>query len=130
LKRSRKPLPKVEVLSYGQYTTWDRESKELPQLLEMTEKVEARIDAEFGMIVEITGAKGRYLNYRIDHPPFADKNGNIAPPFEGSHQVRSTPFQFFLGDTIWAPVEDKRGEWKMSIFFEDQLVASKVLQIF
>ena len=129
MKRSRKPLPKVEVLSYGQYTTWDRESKELPQLLEMTEKVEARIDAEFGMIVEIFQAKGRFLDFRIDHPPFTDPEGNIEPPFEGSYQIRNNPYAFFLGDTIWEPVEDKRGPWTMSIFMDGKKLASKTIEL-
>ena len=130
MKRSKKPAPKVEVLSYGQYTTWNRESKELPELLELTNRIEAQVDTEFGMIVEITGAKGRYLTFRIDHPPFRDKHGNTAPPFEGTHQVKSTQFHFFLGDTIWEPIDDKRGEWKLSIFFDDEIVATKALRLF
>ena len=130
MKRSRKPIPKVEILSFGRYTTWDRERKALPELLELTDRIEANIDTEFGMIVEISGAKGRYLSFKIEHPPFRDNHGEIAPAFEGTHQVRSTPFYFFLGDTIWEPVDDKRGQWKLSIYFEEKVVAFKALTLF
>ena len=79
MKRSKKPLPEVEIISYGQYTRWDRESKDLPDLVSLTESVEAELDVEFGMIIEIWQAKGRFIQFRIDHPPFTDNEGNIDP---------------------------------------------------
>ena len=129
MKRSKKPLPDVEIVSYGKYTKWDRESRDLPELLELTHEVEAELGVEFGMIVEIFQAKGRFLDFRIDHPMFTDSEGNVEPPFEGSYQIRNNPYAFFLGDTIWEPIEDKRGPWTMSIFIDGQKLASKTIQL-
>jgi hypothetical protein len=127
LKRSKKPLPKVEIVSYGKYTQWDRSSKKLPELMELTTTVEAEVGVEFGMIVEIFQAKGRFLDFRIDHPPFKDKNGDIEPAFEGTYQIRSNPYAFFLGDTIWEPVDDKRGSWTMTVLMDGHTMASKTI---
>lgn len=119
----------MEIVSYGKYTKWDRESRELPELLELTYEVTAEIGVEFGMIVEIFQAKGRFLDFQIDHPPFTDADGNIEPAFEGSYQIRNNPYAFFLGDTIWEPVEDKRGPWTMTIFMDGKKLASKTIQL-
>ena len=127
MKRSKKPLPRVEIVSYGKYTKWDRDSKKLPELVELTKEVKAEVGVEFGMIVEIFQAKGRFLEFRIDHPPFADQFGTVEPPFEGNYQIKQNPYVFFLGDTIWEPVEDKRGPWTMTVYIDDQEVASKTI---
>ncbi len=127
MKRSKKPLPEVEIVSYGKYTKWDRDSRELPELVELTNEVNAEIGVEFGMIVEIFQAKGRFLDFRIDHPPFTDMEGNIELPFEGSYQIRNNPYSFFLGDTVWEPVEDKKGPWTMTVFIDGKKVASKTI---
>jgi hypothetical protein len=127
LKRSKKPLPKVEIVSYGRYTNWDRDSKKLPELIDLTTEVKAEIGVEFGMVVEIFQAKGRVLDFVIDHPPFYDENGDVAAPFEGSYQIRNNPYAFFLGDTIWEPVEDKRGPWTMTVLMDGKELASKTI---
>ena len=127
MKRSKKPLPKTEIVSYGRYTRWDRDSKKLPELLDLTTEVKAEIGVEFGMIVEIFQAKGRFLEFTIDHPPFADESGEISPSFEGSSQIRNNPYAFFLGDTIWEPVEDKRGPWTMTVSMDGKELASKTI---
>jgi hypothetical protein len=127
LKRSKKPLPKVEIVSYGRYTNWDRDSKKLPELIDLTTEVKAEIGVEFGMVVEIFQAKGRFLDFVIDHPPFYDENGDVAAPFEGSYQIRNNPYAFFLGDTIWEPVEDKRGPWTMTVLMDGKELASKTI---
>ncbi len=129
MKRSNKPLPEVDIISYGQYTPWNREEKYLPELVKLTDTIEAELGIEFGMIVEIRQGKGRYLEYEIDHPPFRDEQGNIAPSFTGEYQVRSNPAWFFLGDTVWQPLEDKKGEWKLKIFIENKLMAQKSLSL-
>ena len=123
-------MPEVEIVSYGQYTSWDRESRELPELIALTKEVKAEIGVEFGMVVEIFHGKGRFLDFKIDHPPFRDKNGNIEPSFEGTEQIRNNPYSFFLGDTIWEPVEDKKGAWTMTVFIEGKQVASKTILLF
>lgn len=127
LKRAKKPLPKTEIVSYGRYTKWDRERRELPELVDLTTEVKAEIGVEFGMIIEIFQAKGRFLDFVIDHPPFKDQNGNVEPQFEGSYQIRNNPYAFFLGDTIWEPIEDKRGPWVLSVFMDGKELASKTI---
>ena len=127
MKRSKKPQPEVEIVSYGKYTKWDRESRNLPELIDLTEKVKTEIGVEFGMIVEIFKAKGRYLDFKIDHPPFKDNDGNIEPSFEGTYQIKTNPYSFFLGDTIWEPVEDKKGPWTMTVYMDEVELASKTI---
>jgi hypothetical protein len=127
LKKSKKPLPRVEVVSYGRYTQWDRESRLLPELVELTHEVTAKVGVEFGMMVEIFQAKGRFLDFRIDHPPFKNDQGNQAPPFEGSYQIKTNPYVFFLGDTIWEPVADKRGAWTMTVLMDGQTLATTTI---
>lgn len=129
MKRSKKQLPKTEIVSYGRYTRWDRESKNLPELVDLTAEVKAEIGVEFGMIIEIFQAKGRFLEFIIDHPPFNDEEGNLAPPFEGSYQIRNNPYAFFLGDTIWEPIEDKRGPWTMTVIMDGKELASKTIHL-
>lgn len=129
MKRSKKPLPRVDIVSFGRYTKWDRDSKKIPQLVELTTSVSAELGMEFGMIIEIFQAKGRFLDFRIDHPPFINDHGEVEPPFEGTHQIRTNPLTFFLGDTIWEPVEDKRGPWTMSVFMDGQKLAEKTITL-
>ncbi len=114
-------------MSYGKYSKWDRESRDLPDLIDLTLEVKAEIGVEFGMIIEIFQAKGRLLDFRIDHPPFMDEHGNIAPSFEGTYQIRNNPYAFFLGDTIWEPLDDKKGPWTMSVFIDGVELASKTI---
>ena len=129
MKRSKKPKPEVEIVSYGKYSNWDRESRDLPELIDLAEEVKAEIGIEFGMIIEIFKAKGRYLDFTIDHPPFKDKHGNIEPSFEGTYQIRNNPYSFFLGDTIWEPVEDKKGPWTMTVYMDGIELASKTIEL-
>ena len=112
--------PEFEICSFGLYTAWDRESKELPKIRKHTLEIHAETGVEFGLILSVKKAKGEVLEYRIDHPPFTDEQGNIAPPFEGHYYISSNDFRFFLGDTVWEPVEDKKGIWKLSYVFGKQ----------
>lgn len=127
MKKSKKASPKVEIVSYGRYTKWDKESRDLPELVDLTYEVQAEIGVEFGMIVEIFQAKGRYLDFKIDHPSFNDSEGNLESSFEGTYQIRNNPYAFFLGDTIWEPVEDKKGPWTMSVYMDGIMLATKTI---
>ncbi len=128
-KKSNRPI-EVELINYGIYSEWDRNNNNLPKFIELSDKVEARLGVEFGMIVEIRKARGRYLDFEIDHPPFTDKDGAIVPPFTGTFRVKHNPFQFFLGDTIWDPVQDKRGFWKLSILMEEEVLITKTIDLY
>lgn len=127
-KKNNRPV-EVEILNYGVYSEWNRESSLLPQFEELTTDVEATVGVEFGMIVEIRKAKGRYLDFLIEHPLFTDAEGNVEAPFRGTFRVKHNPFRFFLGDTVWNPVADKKGNWKLSILLDDEIIISKTIRL-
>lgn len=122
-----KKKPDVSMHSHGLYDGWDRDSKELPKLVKITTEIEAALDVEFGYILRIRNARKSKITFRIEHPPFKDASGNVAAPFEGELYVKTNDFRFFLGDTIWAPVEDKRGEWRLITWLDGEKVADQTL---
>ena len=83
------------------------------------------IDIEFGYILHIKGAKGKEVEFIMKHPPFTDDEGNIRPDFEGSYFINSNDWQFFLGDTIWGPIEDKCGQWILTTYMDGKEIAKK-----
>ncbi len=124
-----KKKPDVSMHSYGLYDGWDRESRELPNLIKITNEIETELGIEFGYILRIRNARNAQITFRIEHPPFKDSKGEIARPFEGELYVKTNDFRFFLGDTIWAPVEDKKGEWRLITWLEGQMIADKTLMM-
>lgn len=117
--------PIVETLSYGIYDTWDSASKALPKIQAFTNEVEAEIDVEFGLIVNIKKAKGEKIRYCIYHPDIPDEDGKPMPPFAGEEYVKDNDWKFYLGDTIWSPIENKLGIWRMTIELRGALIAEK-----
>lgn len=116
----------LKIKSYGIYTQWDKSSKELPKLKKVTAEIPAELDVEFGYILHIKGAKGTLIEFEIKHPDFIDvKTGSVAPTFVGEHYVNSNDWLFFLGDTIWEPIEDKKGIWEIRTFIDGKEVAFK-----
>jgi hypothetical protein len=124
-----KKKPEVQMHSHGQYDGWDRESRELPNLVRITTEIKAELDVEFGYILRIRNARNSKITFCIDHPPFKNSSGNIAPSFKGELYVKTNDFRFFLGDTIWEPVADKRGAWQLTTWLDGVKVASKTLQL-
>ncbi len=124
-----KRKPEIRVRSYGIYDHWDSEAKELPRIIEFTTRVPAEIEIEFGLMLNIKGAKNRQLTYCIDHPGILDPNGKRRAPFDGHVYVRSNDWDFYLGDTIWEPIEDKLGSWRMTIELEGKLIAQKTFVV-
>ena len=116
--------------SYGIYQQWDADAKELPRIVEFTTEIPAEIEIEFGFIVNIKGAKNKELYYCIDHPGILDANGNRRDPFDGTVYVKKNDWQFYLGDTIWMPIDDKLGDWKMWIELDGYVVAEKTFEVF
>ena len=117
----------VTMHSHGVYDGWDRDSKELPTLVKITTEIEAALDVEFGYILRIRNARNSKITFCIEHPPFQDSSGQPAAPFQGELYVKTNDFRFFLGDTVWAPVEDKRGEWRLITWLDGEKVADKSL---
>ena len=119
--------PEVDVHSYGLYEGWNREGRELPRLVSMAVEIEAKLDIEFGYVLRIRNARNARITFRIEHPPFKDSAGKPAPPFEGELFVKTNDYRFFLGDTVWSPVEDKRGAWRLITWLDGEKVADKTL---
>ena len=130
VKGKVKGKPKIKMRSYGIYTKWDSESKALPRITEFTDRIPAEIDIEFGFIVKITGAKNQELDYCIDHPGILDAEGNRRAPFTGSVYVKTNDWDFFLGDTVWHPIADKLGNWRLTLELGGELIADKTFDIF
>ena len=124
-----KKKPEVTLHSHGLYDGWDRESNALPNLLSITREIEAAPDVEFGYILRIRNARNSKITFRIEHPPFKGADGEIAPPFVGELYVKNNDFRFFLGDTIWSPVEDKRGAWRLITWLDGEKVADEILNL-
>lgn len=124
-----KQKPVVEVRSYGIYTKWDSGSKELPRVVEFTRTVPAEIDVEFGIVVNIKRAKNRLIDYCIYHPGILDADGSKRAPFDGQVYAKTNDWDFFLGDTIWNPIGDKLGPWRMTIEIDGALFADETLNV-
>lgn len=111
--------------SYGEYEKWDRNSKAIPRILNITTEIEAEIGTEFGYVLHIKNGKGELLDFIIDHPPFKDDNGQVMPPFTGEQFIRTNDFEFYLGDCVWEPLHDKLGVWELTTRYKGQVVAQK-----
>lgn len=125
-----KIAPVFSIRSYGLYTAWDRESKTLPKIIKHTLDIPAEVGIEFGYILSVKKAKGEVLDFSIEHPPFCDENGELMPPFVGTYFINSNDFEFFLGDTIWEPVDDKKGIWTLIVSYKGKEVVRKSFNIF
>ncbi|WP_024461152.1 DUF3859 domain-containing protein [Marinimicrobium sp. LS-A18] len=124
-----KKKPEVKLRSWGVYTPLDPNSKELPQLIKMTRDIPCELDIEFGYIVNIKKAKNRKLQYCIYHPNIPDEDGNPLPPFDGEVYIKQNDWDFFIGDTIWKPVENKQGPWRITLAIDGQLIADETLNL-
>ena len=124
-----KPQTRVDIFSYGIYRRWDPDARELPELKQATTTVPAVPGTEFGFILEFYGARGDWIEFVIDHPPFTDDNGNVLPPFTGHERVRTNEYRFFLGDAVWEPVVDKLGAWRLSCSLQGEEVAVKTFTV-
>ncbi len=119
----------VRMKSYGIYTKWDRSSKSLPKLIKFTQEIPAELDIEFGYTLIIRGAKGCRITFVMKHPPFCDDNGDVRPDFEGEQFINSNEWYFFLGDTIWEPIDDKCGEWELITYLDGEQIAKMKFDI-
>lgn len=121
----------VNIVNYGLYDGWNRESKELPRFLKFTSEIPVRHDIEFGYILEINGAKRKKLTFEIEHPPHMHApEGHLLPDvFTGEVIIPQNEYRFFLGDTVWKPFEEKYGPWRLKTFIDGKLVADKTLDL-
>jgi len=124
-----KRKPEIRIRSYGIYSNWDSQSKILPKIQQFTTKIPADVGIEFGFIVNIKGAKNWELDYCIDHPGILDSQGLRRAPFDGSVFVKTNDWDFYLGDTIWEPIEDKLGSWRMVMELNGVVIGEKVFDV-
>ncbi|WP_448246847.1 DUF3859 domain-containing protein [Thalassotalea agariperforans] len=124
-----KNKPEFSIQSYGIYSEWDAKSKELPKIKEFTTDIPAEIDVEFGYILNVKKGKGCRLNFIIYHPDVLDKKGHVMAPFEDEIYVKTNDWDFFLGDTIWAPIDDKIGPWRIVIEYQGNIITDKTFDI-
>lgn len=125
-----KSKPVVSMETYGIHSTWDAESKHLPKIQTFTTDIPAEIDIEFGFTVNIKKARGEKIRYCIYHPGILDDNGDELDPFDGELHVRTNDWDFYLGDTIWAPISDKIGDWRMTLELNGKVVAEKTFNVY
>jgi hypothetical protein len=118
-----------ELVSWGIYSSWKPGEKELPEIKKFTRTIPARIGIEFGYVLKIRKGRGKRLSYRIEHPPFPDADGNPSPPFEGDVLIKSNDWDFFLGDTIWEPVGNKTGTWRLQVKLDGAILADESFHI-
>lgn len=124
-----KKKPEVKLDSWGIYTPWDNQSKALPTLIKMTRDIPCELDVEFGYIVNIKKAKNRKLAYCIYHPDIPDEDGVPLPPFDGEVFIKQNDWDFFIGDTIWKPAENKQGPWRITLAIDDKIVADETFNL-
>lgn len=124
-----KKRPEVKIRTYGIHSKWDAKSKILPKVKLFTTDIPAQIDIEFGLNINIKNARGNKIFYCIDHPGIHDDAGKLRAPFTGEVHVTNNDWDFYLGDTIWAPIDDKCGDWRMTIELNNKVIADKTFTI-
>lgn len=122
--------PVVKMQTYGIHSQWQSKAKTLPTVQAFTTQVPAEIDIEFGFIVNIKKARGAKIQYCIDHPGILDASGQRRAAFTGEVHVTNNDWDFYLGDTVWAPIVDKCGAWNMSISMDNKVLAEKTFHVF
>lgn len=125
-----KKKTEVRLVSWGIYTQWDSKSRELPELIRMTRDIPCELDIEFGYLVNIKKAKNKKLHYCIYHPNIPDEDGKPMAPFAGEEYIKQNDWNFFIGDTIWAPVENKVGLWRITLTIDDELIADETFNLY
>lgn len=124
-----KKNPEFKIESYGIYSKWNNNSKNLPKIKEFTLEVPSVVGTEFGYILNIKGGKSEKIDFKIEHPPFKDYNNEISPPFTGEIFINSNNYNIYLGDCIWEPTDDKKGNWKIDTFYKGKIILSKTFVV-
>lgn len=112
MAKKRKALV-VKMESYGLYAKWSNRCKELPKFLKFTDTIPLRIESEFGFILQVKGAKGLSVDYVVEHPKIVGENGKFMPTFTGEIPIRDNDSRVYVGDTLWEPLSDKMGVWRV-----------------
>lgn len=124
-----KKKPQVRIKNWGIYTPWDQASKALPELIKSTYDIPCQAGIEFGYIANIKKAKNKKLKYCIYHPDIPGEDGKPMPPFSGEEFIRQNDWNFFIGDTVWEPVENKAGPWRITLAIEGEVIADRTFRL-
>ncbi|MDO6747033.1 DUF3859 domain-containing protein [Gilvimarinus sp. 1_MG-2023] len=124
-----KKKPEVRIKNWGIYTPWDHSAKSLPTLLKSTFDIPCEEGIEFGYIANIKKAKNKKLQYCIYHPDIPDETGNSLPPFSGEEYIRQNDWNFFIGDTIWKPIGNKQGPWRITLAIDGEIITDKTFRL-
>lgn len=120
----------VRLKSWGIYSLWDAQSKSLPSLIKVTRDIPCELDIEFGYVLNIKKAKNRKLQHYTYHPNIPDEDGKPMAPFIGEVYIKDNDWDFFIGDNIWAPIETKKGDWRIAVAIDGEMVADEVFTVF
>lgn len=124
-----KSKPKIKEESYGLYDGFDREGDQMPTIVSFTTDVPAKAGQEFGYILNIKHARGAVLKFEIDHPEVLGDDGQPQLPFTDELYVRTSDYDFFLGDGLWEPVEQMIGLWTLTTWLDGVQVAQRVFSV-
>ncbi|MBR9728388.1 DUF3859 domain-containing protein [Shewanella intestini] len=122
--------PDITIIQSGIFSQWDANSSQLPRFLQATVHVPSEIDVEFGFVTRIKKAKNQRLKYCIYHPNLTDDNGKVRPPFDGEVYIKENDWTFYLGDCIWAPANNKVGNWRMTLTLNGNIIADKTFKVY
>ena len=125
----RKNTPIFTLKHYGIYQTWENKGRNLPKIQTVCTHVPATIDIEFGITIGVFNGKGKRIDWCIDHPQITDKKGRKMAPFTGCEFIKTNDWDFYLGDTIWAPEQDKVGDWHIYIEYNDEIVIEQTFDV-
>lgn len=121
--------PEVKEVSYGLYERFDADAKELPKLDRFATTVPLRVGQEFGYVLKIKHGRGLKIDFEIAHPRVPGPDGMARPPFTGEQYVRTSDFDFFLGDALWEPLEAMCGEWTLTTRLDGRQVAQRTFEV-
>lgn len=124
MAKKRKALV-VKMESYGLYAKWSNRCKELPKFLKFTDSVPLRVESEFGFVLHIKGAKGMAVEYVVEHPKIVGEDGKLMPTFVGEIPIRDNESRVYVGDTLWEPLSDKKGVWRVVAKIEGTVYGDK-----
>ncbi|MDA7915534.1 DUF3859 domain-containing protein, partial [bacterium] len=43
--------------------------------------------------------------------------------------IKTNDWDFYLGDTVWEPMHDKLGNWRMTLELDGKVVADKTFEL-
>ena len=118
------------ISSYGLYSPYKTKGQELPQILEYTTDIPIHKETEFGFIAHFTKAKGKKIQWLIEHPNWLNEDGVLTENFSGELTIKNNSCYFFLGDHFSQPFENKIGIWILSMSYADKKLFSKSYKCF